>query len=71
MWWLFVAFLALQKCTPLRDPFGATRTCSELRDPFAHGLKIPDLSIDPEDRIKTNELRIPSELELRIPSELR
>ena len=60
MWLLFVAFLGagdlrdpFARCTPLKDPFGDSLTCGEMRDPF---------SKEPEERMKTNDLRIPEEL---------
>ena len=70
MSWLLVAFLGEmhEPCTPLRDPFGGTKLCSDLRNPFNDlkdpfdDLKNPLPSIDPEERMKTSELRIPDEL---------
>jgi hypothetical protein len=60
-------------CRPPRkgkDPF-ASKISSELRDPFARSiatraskndLRDPFESIDPEDRMKMSELRVPPEL---------
>jgi hypothetical protein len=77
VWWLLVAFLDWGDplCTLLRDP--GTNLCSELREPFDDlkypfdDLKNPHPTIDPEDRIRTSELKTPKTLRPRLRLRLR